>query len=201
MAFRNSSPTVPSAFPLLLDQPLTPSQLARINIHLDQLLLALYALTGLDQAIWQQTLRQVETRDPGVTVKTVNRLEIPQALPSQSVSQLDLDGIRALVAVISHLTQQYQELLRRAITLAEQRTEQGKDPFQTMLLGGYATKLKHLNQSYCANQSQSIAPLTDDSVLSLLMELLFYSSQDGARRLWGVLLVTAQTLVYEASPG
>jgi hypothetical protein len=165
---------------------------------LDRLLLALYALTGLDEAAWQKALQQFALWEFAPTVKAMGRFEHPQLLQATSVKQLDLEDIRALVAVISYLTQQYQELLRRSVTLIEQTTEQGKDPFQTVLLGEYGEKLRHLDQFYRVKQSQSVATLTDDRALSLLMELLFYSSQNGARRLWGVLLVTAQTLVYEA---
>ena len=198
MVFSTSSLSLPAALPLPLGKRLTSSQLTSINAHLDRLLLALYALTGLDEAAWQKALQQVALWEFAPTVKAMGRFEHPQLLQATSVKQLDLEDIRALVAVISYLTQQYQELLRRSVTLIEQTTEQGKDPFQTVLLGEYGEKLRHLDQVYRVKQSQSVATLTDDRALSLLMELLFYSSQNGARRLWGVLLVTAQTLVYEA---
>jgi hypothetical protein len=198
MVFSDSSLSLPAALPLPLGKRLTPSQLTSINAHLDRLLLALYALTGLDEAAWQKALQQFALWEFAPTVKAMGRFEHPQLLQATSVKQLDLEDIRALVAVISYLTQQYQELLRRSVTLIEQTTEQGKDPFQTVLLGEYGEKLRHLDQFYRVKQSQSVATLTDDRALSLLMELLFYSSQNGARRLWGVLLVTAQTLVYEA---
>lgn len=198
MVSRHPSVSPPSSLPLPLGKRLTPAQLTSINVHLDQLLLALYALTGLDEATWQRALQQVSGVEFASALKGINRLEHPQGLQAQAVNQLDLDSIRVLVAVISHLTQQYQELLRRSVTLIEQTMAQGKDPLQTILLGDYGEKLRHLDQSYRVKQSQSVTALTDDRALSLLMELLFYSSQNGARRLWGVLLVTAQTLVYEA---
>lgn len=195
------SPLSAAAASLPLGQRLTPDQLTSINAHLDQLLLALYALTDLSQATWQNALRQVEGWELASADASINRLGHPQGLQAKAVNQLDLNGIRALVAMISYLTQHYQELLRRAVTLVEQTTAQGKDPFQTILLGDYRQKLQHLDQSYRAKHPQAVANLTDERALSLLMELLFYSSQEGARRLWGVLLITAQTLVYEASPG
>ena len=197
MVSRNPPLSAAPSLSLPLGKRLTPSQLTSINAHLDQLLLALYALTGLDEATWRKSLQQVSLTE-FAPAEAMNRLEHPQTWQAQAVNKLDLEGIRTLVAVIGHLTQQYQELLRRSVTLIEQTTEQGKDPFQTILLGEYGEKLRHLDQVYRVKQSQPIAALTDDRALSLLMELLFYSSQNGARRLWGVLLVTAQTLVYEA---
>jgi hypothetical protein len=199
MTFAHSPISPPSPLSLPLGKRLTPEQLTRINAHLDQLLLALYALTGLDEVTWQQALHQVTLGDWTTAPAPMSRLEHPQGLRATAVSQLDLETIRVLVAVIGHLTQQHQELLRRSVTLAEQTTAQGKDPFQTVLLGDYGKKLRSLDQTYRAKQPRSVTALTDDRALSLLVELLFYSSQNGARRLWGVLLVTAQIFVYEAS--
>jgi len=201
MVSSNSSLSAPTPLSLPLGKRLTDAQLVSINTHLDQLLLALYALTELEEVTWRRALHQVALGEFAPAMAAMGRLEHPQGLRAPSVSQLDLDGIRAMVAVISHLTQQYQELLRRSVTLVEQTTEQGKDPFQTILLGGYGEKLRELDQVYRAKQPQSVPALTGDRALSLLMELLFYSSDNGARRLWGVLLITAQTLVYEASSG
>ncbi|MFM1843256.1 MAG: hypothetical protein RLZZ490_1998 [Cyanobacteriota bacterium] len=198
MAFNDPSPSPLSSLSLPLGKRLTPPQLTSINVHLDQLLLALYALTDLDEATWQGALQQVSGGDVTLDLNAMNPVEQVQGLRPQAVNLLDVESIRALVGVISYLTQQYQELLRRSVTLAEQTIAQGKDPFQTILLGNYGKKLRHLAQSYCAKHPQAGATLTNDRILSLLMELLFYSSQNGARRLWGVLLVTAQTFVYEA---
>lgn len=192
MVTRPSSPVLP------LGQRLTPAQLTQINAHLDRLLLALYALTGLDAATWQQALREASTLDLPAAGEAIARLEHPQAIQAPTEASLDLDSVRTLAAVIGQLARQYQELLRRSVALIEQTLTQGSAPFLTTLLGEYRDKLRQLDTAYRRKHPQGIAPLTDDRALSLLTELLFYSSQDGVRRLWRVLLVEAQTLAYES---
>lgn len=87
-------------------------------------------------------------------------------------------GVRVLV----HLCQQHQELIRRAVSLMEQITKEGQDPWQVTLLKDYSQRLvvfsslhqlPHLSEA-ASNQWRG----------KILFDLLFYSSPYGQQRLW-----------------
>lgn len=150
-----------------------------MNIYLDQLLLALVALTDLDENTWNHALEKASS--PG------NSLAQSYPPGTKPIGKLNTQGIRTLAMAIAYLSQHYQELLRRSVSLTEQTTEQGKNPLQTSLLREYGQKLQGTWQSYQTKKGSSVPLLTEDRILSLLTELFFYSSQDGSRRLWRVL--------------
>lgn len=180
MVFTQSSPSpVP---PLSFAQPPTPQRLHQINMYLDQLLLALVALTDLDESTWRQALKKVPSSPTNSNFSTPN---YPVTTPA--AGEINLQQIRTLAMAIAYLSHHYQELLRRSVNLTEQTTEQGKNPLQTALLGEYGQKLQGAWQRYKTKQGSSVPLLTEDRILSLLTELFFYSSQDGSRRLWRVL--------------
>lgn len=83
-------------------------------------------------------------------------------------------GVRVLV----HLCQQHQELIRRAVSLIEQITQEGKDPWQVTLLKDYSQRLA----DYSSLHPTAVA--SNQWWGKILFDLLFYSSPHGQQRLW-----------------
>ncbi|UAJ74225.1 DUF3038 domain-containing protein [Synechocystis sp. PCC 7339] len=177
-----SSPAPPHSFATVPNR----QQLRQMNCYLDQLLLALVALTDVDQDTWTTTLETISL--PTTTGQSLTK---KYPVPAVAPGQLDVEGIRLLAMAITYLGAHYQELLRRSVSLVEQTKEQGKNPLQTVLLSEYARKFTSAWQAYVEKQGgEAHIPLpapTPDRLLTLLTELFFFSSQDGPRRLWGVL--------------
>ncbi len=169
------APTPPTSF----IPPATPERLRQINIYLDQLLLALVALTDLDESTWKQALEKSSLLGNSLAPNHPAKTAVP--------GEVNLQKIRSLAIMVASLSQHYHELLRRSVSLTEQTTEQGKNPLQTALLGEYAQKLQSAWEKYQVKQNLSVPFLAEDRILSLLTELFFYGSQDGPRRLWRVL--------------
>jgi hypothetical protein len=100
---------------------------------------------------------------------------------------MDVEEARALVLIICHLAKQHEELIRRAVALLEQLTEQQREPHQAALLGDYLDNFTNGYQERMEADHTSIDRLTHLG-LKLLIDLLFYSAPQGHRRLWLALL-------------
>ena len=102
--------------------------------------------------------------------------------------KLDVEEARSLVLIICYLAKQEQDLLRRAVGLLEQITSQNKPPHQTALLGDYLDKFINLYQERMENQAEITPDKLSDLGLKLLIDLLFYSGNNGHRLLWLAIL-------------
>lgn len=162
-----------AAFPLTFTPPSKAADWEFLRCYLDQLLLALVALTDLDEQQWRQIISRLPTSGRAV-------------VPGSAPGALDWQSLGALVLAIAQLCQQHQELLRRAVGLVEQSQAQQKNPLQTSLLGNYQQKLQQLWANY-GDRHQGVEPLTETTALSLINDLFFYSTGDGAQRLGRVL--------------
>ena len=87
------------------------------------------------------------------------------------------------VQVLIHLCQQHQELIRRAVSLMEQITKEGKDPWQVTLLKDYSQRL---SVSYSLHRPPHLTAVESPNQWrgKILFDLLFYSSSYGQQRLW-----------------
>lgn len=160
--------------------------LANIKTHLDVVLLALESLTGLGSEAILGAAAALELQH--IVSDRVSLWRLRQSNPQrQSASgrkTLDVSETRALVLIICHLAQEHQMLIRRAVTLLEQMTHQGKDPYRAALLGDY---LDHFSNTYTERMKSSSLTRPEQLnhlALKLLVDLLFYGSPQGARRLW-----------------
>jgi hypothetical protein len=86
------------------------------------------------------------------------------------------------IRVLSHLCQQHRELIRRAVSLMEQITQEGQDPWQVTLLKDYSKRS-------IAYSSLHLPPHLSEAESNqwrgkILLDLLFYSSPYGQERLW-----------------
>jgi hypothetical protein len=86
-----------------------------------------------------------------------------------------------------YLAKQHQEKIRRAVALLEQLASENRQPHQAALLGDYLDTFTNTYQERMAPDTTSTTVLTN-LALKLLVDLLFYSSNRGSRRLWLALL-------------
>ncbi|HHP7245169.1 MAG TPA: DUF3038 domain-containing protein [Elainellaceae cyanobacterium] len=183
----------PSTEPAWNQMPLAiqpdPSQLDNIKAQLDLVLLALEALAGIGSDAILQAAADLQLTD--VVADRVSLWRLRQASPlrkGQGRKRLDVEEARSLVLIICHLAKQHQELIRRAVALLEQLTEQGEPPHQAALLGDYLDNFSNTYQERMDHGDETpIAQLTH-LALKLLIDVLFYSAPNGSRRLWLALL-------------
>lgn len=174
---------------LPLPQQPNPEQLDNIKAQLDLVLLALEALAQISS----EAMLQAAT-DLNLTHLVADRValwRLRQSSPlrrGQGRKRMDVEEARALVLIICHLAKQHQELIRRAVALLEQLTEQQREPYQVALLGDYLDNFSNAYQERMeADLTTPIEQLTH-LALKLLIDLLFYSAPTGNRRLWMALL-------------
>lgn len=181
------STSLPDELPLS-SQP-NPAQLDNIKAQLDLVLLALETLAGIGSEAMLQAATDLELTD--VIADRVSLWRLRQSSPlrkGQGRKRLDVEEARGLVLITCHLAKQHQELIRRAVSLLEQLTEQDREPHQAALLGDYLDKFSNTYQERMeegdATPPSQLTPLA----LKLLIDLLFYSAPGGSRRLWIALL-------------
>jgi hypothetical protein len=175
---------------LPLGQAPDPLQLDNIKTQLDLVLLGLEALAGIGSEAMLQAA--VDLNLESMVADRVGLWRLRQSNPLRKSSggrkKLDVEEARALVLIICHLAKQHQELIRRAVSLLEQMTEQNSEPHRAALLGDYLDTFSNTYQERM-EQGENVSPekLTQ-LALKLLIDLLFYSSPNGHRRLWLALL-------------
>lgn len=167
-----------------------PAQLDNIKAQLDLVLLALETLTGIgSEAI---IAAATELNLESVVQDRVTLWRLRQSSPLRKGQggrkKLDVEEARSLVLIICHLAKQHQELIRRAVALLEQLAEQNKEPHQAALLGDYIDAFSNIYQERMEEGENASPDLLAHLALKLLIDLLFYSSPGGHRRLWLALL-------------
>lgn len=181
--------TASSATVSSLEQLPHPSQLDSIKAQLDLVILALEALANIgSEAVLQAAV------DLGLNTVIADRVtlwRLRQSSPlrkGQGRKKLDVDEARSLVLITCHLAKQHQELIRRAVALLEQLTEQGHPPHRAALLGDYLDGFTNTYLDRMDTELPAAAADLNHLALKLLIDLLFYSGPGGTRRLWLALL-------------
>jgi len=194
----------PSANPtpfLQADLPLhSQVQLDNIKTQLDLVLLALEALTGSGSEALLQAAAELNLSEQVGDRVTLWRLRQSNPLRkgTSGRKKLDVEEARSLVFIGCRVAKSHQELIRRAIALLEQQTESKCPLHQTALLGDYLDKFTNLYQ-----ERMTVAASPDSLTglaLKLLVDLLFYSSPSGPRRLWLALLEQADRQAIQMPP-
>jgi len=185
-----TKPTVPAIASLPLASQPDPSQLDNIKAQLDLVLLALEALAEIGSEAMLQAASTLNLES--VVADRVALWRLRQSSPLRKGQggrkKLDVEEARALVLICCHLASEHQELIRRAVTLLEQVTEQNREPHHVSLLGDYLDRFNNTYQDRMEDgESVSTGNLTH-LALKLLIDLLFYSAPNGSRRLWLALL-------------
>ncbi|MBD1904224.1 DUF3038 domain-containing protein [Funiculus sociatus GB2-A5] len=188
----------PASTPQWDDLPLPQQpneiQLDNIKAQLDLVLLALEALANIgSEAILQAA---AELNLESIVADRVALWRLRQSNPMRKSQggrkKLDVEEARSLVLIICHLAKQHQELVRRAVALLEQLTEQNREPHQASLLGDYLDAFSNTYQERMDEGENVSTDSLTHLALKLLIDLLFYSSPNGHRRLWLALLDRAR---------
>ena len=74
--------------------------------------------------------------------------------------------------------------IRNAVSQLEKSTSLKRPPYQEPILGDYLDRFNSLYQERMAEEEQAKPDAIQRLALKLLIDLLFYSSQIGSRRLW-----------------
>ncbi|NJL21715.1 MAG: DUF3038 domain-containing protein [Leptolyngbyaceae cyanobacterium SM1_3_5] len=166
-----------------------PTQLSNIKAQLDLVLLALEALAGIGSEAMLQAAEDLNLTE--MVGDRVALWRLRQASPlrkGQGRKRMDVEEARSLVLICAHLAKQHQELVRRAVALLEQLTEQQRPPHQAALLGDYLDRFSNTYQERMEEGESANPDELTHLALKLLIDLLFYGSANGARRLWLALL-------------
>ena len=168
----------------------TDNQLDNIKAHLDLVILALEAIANITSDRILNAAQELDLES--VISDRVALWRLRQSNPLRNSSggrkKLDVEEARSLVLIICYLAKQEQQLLRRAVGLLEQITSQNKPPHQTSLLGDYLDKFINLYQERMADQEEITPDKLSNLALKLLIDLLFYSGNNGNRLLWLAIL-------------
>ncbi len=165
-------------------------QLDNIKTHLDLVILALEAIANISSDRILQVAKELELES--LVSDRVALWRLRQSNPLRNSSggrkKLDVEEAKSLVLIICYLAKQEGELLRRAVNLLEQVTQQNKPPHQTSLLGDYLDKFTNLYQERMIESPENNPLSLQDIALKLLIDLLFYSGANGHRLLWLAIL-------------
>ncbi|MEM1367195.1 MAG: DUF3038 domain-containing protein [Cyanobacteria bacterium P01_H01_bin.15] len=164
-------------------------QLDDIKAHLDLVLLALEALTGLGS---DEMLKAAADLKLDLARDRIGLWRLRQSNPLRKSTggrkKLDVEEARGLVLVTCYLAKQHQSLIRRAVTLLEQMNAQNEPPHRIALLGDYLDNFVNAFQERMREETHPSARILMQLACKLLVDLLFYSAQGGPRRLWLALL-------------
>lgn len=177
------------AFPLTETAQPDRSQLDNIKAQLDLVLLALEALVGIGSEAVLQAAADLNLQD--VVSDRVSLWRLRQSNPLRRGTggrkKLDIEEARSLVMISCHLAHQHQSLIREAVELLESVAETEQPFHQVALLGDYLDNFTNTYQDRMTEDTLSVDALTE-LALKLLIDLLFYSNNQGPRRLWMALL-------------
>ena len=170
------------------------NRLEDIKSHLDLVLLALEAIANISSEAIIEAAKDLNLESVVGDRITLWRLRSsnPQRQTSGGRKKLDVEEARSLVLIICHLANKHQELLRRAVSLLEQVTEQNKPPHQISLLGNYLDNFTDRYQSRIVNSANCSTEVLTNLAWNLLISLLFYSGNNGHRLLWIAIFDAAQ---------
>jgi hypothetical protein len=168
--------------------------LDNIKAQLDLVLLALEALAGIGSEAMLQAANDLNLES--IVADRVALWRLRQSSPLRKGQggrkKLDVEEARALVLISCHLAKQHQELIRRAVALLEQMAEQNREPHQAALLGDYLDRFNNTYQERMEDGDNTDPDDLTHLALKLLIDLLFYSAANGARRLWLALMDRAR---------
>lgn len=186
----NSSAKIAQLPNLSLVQKPAPEQLDNIKTQLDLVLLALEALTGIGSEAMLEAVVQLNLETKVTDRVTLWRLRQSNPLRQGSGGRkkLDVEEARSLVLMSCYLAKQHQELIRRAVSLLEQVSEQNRQPHTVALLGDYIDNFSNMYQERMQDGEEISPDLLTHLSLKLLIDLLFYSGPGGPRRFWLALL-------------
>jgi hypothetical protein len=160
-----------------------------IKAHIDLVLLALESLVGIGSEAMLQAAADLglgHVVDDRVSLWRL-RQSNPLRRGTGGRKKLDVEEARSLVLISCHLARQHQATIRGAVAVLEKLTASGVPSHQSPQLGDYLDTFTNVYQDRMIADHLSADALAS-LALKLLVDLLFYSSDQGARRLWLALL-------------
>ena len=97
--------------------------------------------------------------------------------------KLDVEEAQSLVLIICYVAKQHQELIPRGVSLLEQMAATNREPHHAALLGDYIDAFCNTYQQRMEEDGKISTDELTNLALKLLIDLLFYSSPNGYRRL------------------
>lgn len=171
-----------------------PTQLDNIKAQLDLVLLALEALADIGSEAMLRAAAELNLES--IVADRVSLWRLRQSSPLRKGQggrkKLDVEEARAIVLISCHLAHQHQALIRRAVALLEQMSEQNREPHTMALLGDYIDNFSNTYGERMEDAENLSSQEMTGLALKLLIDLLFYSSPGGHRRLWLALLDRAK---------
>jgi Protein of unknown function (DUF3038) len=166
-----------------------PWQPYPIKAHLDLILLALEALTGVGSDGVLQVAHSLGLQDLLSDRVTLWRLRQSSPLRKSKGGRkrLELDEARALVLVSCQLALQHESAIRQAIAYLETCKNHKKALHRSPILAEYLERFSEFYVERIASEGIEVQNY-ENLALKLLVDLLFYSAPSGAKRLWLVLL-------------
>jgi Protein of unknown function (DUF3038) len=178
------------------------TQLDNIKAQLDLVLLALEAIAGISSEAILQAATDLHLES--FVADRVALWRLRQSSPLRKGQggrkKLDVEEARALVLISCHLAKHHHELIRRAVALLEQLAEQNREPHQAALLGDYLDTFHNTYQDRMEEGDSASPETLTHLALKLLIDLMFYGSDSGVRRLWLALLEPSLVASPAASP-
>lgn len=170
------------------------TQLDNIKTQIDLVLLALESLAGIGSEAMLQAASalNLESKIPDRVTLWRLRQSNPLRKGEGGRKKLDIEEARSLVLIGCFLAKQHQELIRRAIDLLEQAAQNDSEPHKTAMLGDYLDAFNNTYQERMEDDRNISTDKLTQLALKLLVDLLFYSSPGGHRRLWLALLDRSQ---------
>lgn len=179
---------------LPVNSPPSPVELDNIKTQLDLILLALEALAGITSEAMLQAASELDLES--IVKDRVDLWRLRQSNPKRKSQggrkKLDVEEARGLVLISCHLAQQHQELIRRAVSLLEQLAAENREPHHAALVGDYLDAFSNTYQDRMEDGGDLSPEVLSQLALKLLIDLLFYSTPTGHRRLWLALLNRAR---------
>ena len=169
-------------------------ELDNIKSHLDLVLLALEAIAEISSEAMVRAAKDLNLES--VVSDRLSLWRLRSSNPKRKSGgrkKLDVEEARSLVLIICHLANQHQELLRRAVCLLEQVSEQNKPSHQTALLGDYLDRFINYYRERITDSHQITPESLSHLAWKLAIDLLFYSGQNGHRLLWVAIFDAART--------
>ncbi len=165
------------------------SQLNQISTKLDLVMIALAALTRIDRMAMKQIAQDLQLET--IVVDWLEEWPLDRAT---SITQLDVEQIRSIVLIASHVAQSRQTLVRQTINDWQQIVQSDRLPLQSPSLADYIGNFITIYQTRLGRETSQSFEALSEAALTLLVELLFYGSPNGHQRLWGAILQRSQVV-------
>jgi hypothetical protein len=193
-------PASTAQWELPIELPIDPDRLHKMNLQLELVMIAITALAQIDRQEIGQIAKEIDVRQ----ILAAWRKEWPHAKFSVD-KQLDPQQLQLLVSIVNRLAHKYQMVVRQSVTDWQQIVQVDRLPLESPSLATYINNFISIYQARLSDESRhSEAIYSPESLsqaaLNLLIELLFYGSNNGHQRLWQALLQRSQATVIPPIP-